>query len=79
MSPSQSFRTYAQMLSNVDFRFTAHQQLLDLEACNSRLMYLVSAGEIYGAIWDDAVVCQMKSYDAWMHFLSHRAQPSLPA
>lgn len=79
VSSSQSFKTYVQMLSNVDFRFTAHRQLLDLEACNSRLMYLVSAGEIHGAIWDDAVVCQMKSHDAWIHFLSQRPHSSLPA
>ncbi|PMY82457.1 hypothetical protein C1X72_04255 [Pseudomonas sp. FW306-2-2C-D06B] len=79
VSTSQSFRPYLQMPSNVDFRFTAHRQLLDLEACTSRLMYLVAAGEIHGAIWDDAVVCQMKSHDAWLQFLSQRSQPSLPA
>lgn len=67
------------MLSNDDFRYIAHRHLLDLEASNSKLRYLISAGEIHGVIWDAAVACQQHSYDAWVIFLSQRAQPSLQA
>ncbi len=67
------------MRNNIDFRFTAHRHLLDLEARNSRLMYLVSAGETYGVIWDDAVLCQKNSHDAWVYFLSQQPQTPLPA
>lgn len=56
------------MLSDDDFCYMAHRPLLVLEACNSRLMRLVSAGGICGVIWDDSVVYQAKTHEAWIHF-----------
>ncbi|AVH38235.1 hypothetical protein AL532_18820 [Pseudomonas monteilii] len=65
------------MLSNEDFRYTAHRHLLELDASNSRLRYLISKGEIDGVPWDDAVVWHQNAYDAWVIFLSQKTQPSL--
>lgn len=67
------------MLSNDDFRYAAHRHLLQLDASNSRLRYLISKGEIDGVEWNDAVVWHKTSCDDWATFLSQRAQPSLPA
>lgn len=65
------------MLSNDDFRYMAHRHLLELDASSSRLRYLVSSGEIKGVPWDDAVAWHQKSYDAWVIFLSQKAQAPL--
>lgn len=67
------------MLSNDDFRYTAHRHLLELDASNSRLRHLISRGEINGVLWDDAVRWHQHSYDAWAIFLSQNTQPSLPS
>lgn len=67
------------MLSNDDFRYMAHRQLLQLDASSSRLRYLISKGEIDGVEWDDAVVWHKTSYDDWAIFLSQKIQPSLPS
>lgn len=66
------------MLSNDDFRYMAHRHLLELDASNYRLRHLISKGEITGVPWDDAVSWHQQSYDAWVIFLSQKAQPSLP-
>ncbi|POA52083.1 hypothetical protein C1889_24100 [Pseudomonas sp. FW507-12TSA] len=65
------------MLSNDDFRYMAHRHLLEIDASNSRLSYLISSGEIKGGLWDDAVAWHQKSYNAWVIFLSQNAQPPL--
>jgi hypothetical protein len=44
------------MLPIDDFRFTAHQHLLDLDATTNHLMMLVVAKEVSGIRWDDAVL-----------------------
>jgi hypothetical protein len=57
------------MFSIDDFRFTAHQHLLDLDATTNHLMMLVVAKEVTGVRWDDAVLRQKLAYDAWTSIL----------
>lgn len=53
------------MHSNDDFRFKAHQHLIDLDATTNHLMMLVVAGEISEGHWDEAVIRQKLAFEAW--------------
>lgn len=54
------------MHANDDFRFKAHEHLIDLEAMTNQLMMLVVSDELTGKIWDDALTRQRCSYAAWI-------------
>jgi hypothetical protein len=67
------------MFSIDDFRFTAHQHLLDLDATTNHLMMLVVAKEVTGVRWDDAVLRQKLAYDAWTSILPGVHMDPMPA
>lgn len=54
------------MHANDDFRFKAHEHLIDLEATTNQLMMLVVSDELTGKVWDDALTRQKCSYAAWI-------------
>lgn len=57
-------------MSNLDeFRFHSHHLLLELDAATNRLMMLVSARDVSGYPWDQAVKRQKLAYEKWAAFL----------
>ncbi|MGU3345749.1 hypothetical protein [Pseudomonas monsensis] len=67
------------MLTDNDFRFKAHQHLLDLDATTNQLMMLVVADEVSGPRWDEAVTRQKLAYDAWTSILTGVQTDPMPA
>lgn len=67
------------MLPTDDFRFTAHQHLLDLDATTNHLMMLVVAKEVSGIRWDDAVLRQKLAFEAWTSILPGVHTDPMPA
>ena len=62
------------MHANDDFRFKAHEHLVDLEATTNQLMMLVVSDELTGKVWDDALTRQKCSYAAWLAVAENRTQ-----
>ena len=62
-----------------DFRFKAHEHLIDLEATTNQLMLLVVSDEMTGKIWDDTLSRQKCSYSAWIAVAESRSCPDVPA
>lgn len=57
------------MHTSDDFRFKAHQHLLDLDATTNHLMMLVVASEVSGPRWSEALLRQKMAYEAWSAIL----------
>jgi hypothetical protein len=67
------------MLTDNDFRFKAHQHLLDLDATTNQLMMLVVADEVSGTRWQEAVLRQKLAYEAWNSILMGVQTDPMPA
>ena len=65
------------MCSEENFRFQSHELLIELDAATTGIMMLVTAGELHGGRWDDAVVRHHIAVDAWQRFL--KLADALPA
>jgi hypothetical protein len=53
-----------------DFRFKAHELLVELDASIAKMMMMVSAKEIEGAFWDEATNRHHHAFIAWRDFIS---------
>ncbi|WP_426214745.1 hypothetical protein [Pseudomonas sp. DWRC2-2] len=61
-----------------DFRFKSHELLIDLDAATTRIMMLVSAGDMNGHVWDEAVKQHRLAVEKWQALLelSGSAEPA---
>ncbi|WP_404483484.1 hypothetical protein ABWL43_18420 [Pseudomonas sp. HT11] len=57
-----------------DVRFKYHELLVELDAAISKMMMLVSAGQMTGPEWLESAQKHHYAYEAWRHFL--RAVPA---
>ncbi|WP_433588252.1 hypothetical protein [Pseudomonas koreensis] len=62
-----------------DFRFKAHEHLIDLEATTNQLMQLVVSDDMTGKIWDDTLSRHKCSFSAWIAVADSRACQDVPA
>ncbi|MCF5550380.1 hypothetical protein L6218_12005 [Pseudomonas syringae pv. syringae] len=53
-----------------DFRFKAHELLVELDASVTKMMMMVSAKEISGDFWDEATSRHQEASLAWCAFIS---------
>ena len=56
-----------------DFRFKSHELLIELDAATTRIMMLVSAGEMNGVVWNDAVKRHRFAVEDWQAFVGERS------
>lgn len=61
-----------------DFRFKSHELLIELDAATTRIMLLISANEVTGPQWDEAVERQRQAVKAWQRFISMEGSYHLP-
>jgi len=67
-------------MSNQDeFRFQSHRLLLELDASTTHMMMLVSAREVNGYWWSEAVKRHKLAYEAWEAFISSPKTDPMPA
>ncbi|MGU9815602.1 hypothetical protein ACU684_09440 [Pseudomonas sp. LF135] len=57
-----------------DVRFKYHELLVELDAATSKMMMLVSAGQMTGPEWLESAQKHHYAYEAWKDFL--RTAPS---
>ena len=53
-----------------DFRFKAHELLVELDASIAKMMMMVSAKEIDGAFWEEATTRHHEAFLAWHDFIA---------
>ena len=53
-----------------EFRFNAHELLIELDASTTKMMMLVSAKEVAGDYWNEATQRHDKAFQAWHAFLA---------
>ncbi len=58
------------MCREENFRYQSHELLIELDAATTVIMMLVTAGELHGGRWDDAVARHRNAVDAWQRFLT---------
>lgn len=58
------------MSSQDDFRFKAHELLLELDASTTKMMMMVSAKEVVGDYWNAATKRHHIAFQAWNTFLT---------
>lgn len=56
-----------------DFRFKSHELLIELDAATTRIMMLVSAGQITGPAWNEAVRQHRLAVESWQTFIKERS------
>lgn len=56
-----------------DFRFKSHELLIELDAATTRIMMLVSAGQINGLAWNEAVTRHRVAVESWQTFIKERS------
>ena len=52
-----------------EFRFHAHELILELDAATTEMMKLISAHQMSGPEWDSATRLQHDAYERWMSYL----------
>lgn len=60
-----------------DFRFRAHELLVELDAATTKMMMMVVSKKISGPEWDEAAKKHHEAYEAWSTFLKPAAPPSV--
>lgn len=63
------------MTTTDDFRFHAHELIVDLDAATSEMMTLISAHQLSGPEWDRVTQWQHEAYERWMAYLNGRSYP----
>ncbi|AVX22790.1 hypothetical protein [Pseudomonas syringae] len=68
-------------MPNDEFRFRAHELLVELDASIAKMMMMVAAKEIEGAFWAEATNRHYQAFLAWHDFIaaSDDAAESIPA
>ncbi|MBI6749772.1 hypothetical protein [Pseudomonas syringae] len=57
-------------MPNDEFRFRAHELLVELDASIAKMMMMVAAKEIEGAIWAEATNRHYQAFLAWHDFIA---------
>ena len=63
------------MTTTDDFRFQAHQLIVDLDAATTEMMKLISAHQLSGPEWERVSQWQHESYERWTTYLNTRSYP----
>ncbi|MGE8185901.1 hypothetical protein [Pseudomonas sp. NPDC086278] len=63
------------MTTTDDFRFHAHQLVVDLDAATTEMMMLISAHQMSGPEWERVTQWQHEAYERWMTYLNERSYP----
>lgn len=63
------------MTSTDDFRFHAHELIVDLDAATTEMMKLISAHQLSGSEWERVTQWQHEAYERWMTYLNERSYP----
>ncbi|KTB99480.1 hypothetical protein [Pseudomonas syringae] len=57
-------------MPNDEFRFRAHELLVELDASIAKMMMMVAAKEIEGAFWAEATNRHYQAFLAWHDFIA---------
>ncbi|WP_338922915.1 hypothetical protein V0M98_12405 [Pseudomonas silesiensis] len=63
------------MTTTDDFRFHAHELIVDLDAATTEMMKLISAHQMSGPEWERVSQWQHDAYERWMTYLNARSYP----
>lgn len=63
------------MTTTDDFRFHAHELIVDLDAATTEMMMLISAHQLSGPEWERVNQWQHEAYERWMTYLNERSYP----
>lgn len=63
------------MTATDDFRFHAHELMVDLDAATTEMMKLISAHQLSGPEWERVTQWQHEAYERWMSYLNERSYP----
>jgi hypothetical protein len=63
------------MTNTDDFRFHAHELIVDLDAATTEMMKLISAHQLSGPEWERVTQWQHEAYERWMTYLNKRSYP----
>lgn len=63
------------MSNTDDFRFHAHELIVDLDAATTEMMKLISAHQLSGPEWERVTQWQHEAYERWMTYLNKRSYP----
>lgn len=66
------------MTTTDDFRFHAHELIVDLDAATTEMMMLISARQLSGPEWERVTQRQHDAYERWMKYLNERTYPDPP-
>jgi hypothetical protein len=66
------------MSNTDDFRFHAHELIVDLHAATTEMMKLISAHQLSGPEWERVTQWQHEAYERWMAYLNERTYPEPP-
>lgn len=61
------------MTATDDFRFHAHELIVDLDAATTEMMTLISAHQLSGPEWERVNQWQHEAYERWMTYLNARS------
>lgn len=60
------------MTTTDDFRFQAHELVIDMDAATTEMMKLISAHQLSGPEWERVTQWQHDAHERWMTFLNER-------
>lgn len=63
------------MTTTDDFRFHAHELIVDLDAATTEMMKLICAHQLSGPEWERVSQWQHDAYERWMAYLNARSYP----
>lgn len=61
-----------------DFRFHAHELVVEMDAATAAMMQLVAAHDMTSDRWYEAVAYQRKCYEAWVVCINEPRKRSIP-
>jgi len=63
------------MTTQDEFRFRAHELIVELDATTSEMMKLIAAHQMTGPEWEHATRLQHEAYERWLSYLNDRVPP----
>ncbi|MFW9078768.1 hypothetical protein ACOI9X_05720 [Pseudomonas sp. P2757] len=60
------------MTTTDDFRFHAHELVIDMDAATTEMMKLISAHQLNGPEWERVTQWQHDAHERWVTFLNAR-------
>ena len=64
------------MTTTDDFRFHAHELIVELDAATTEMMMLISAHQLNGLEWERVTQRQHDAYERWVEYLNERSYPN---